>query len=90
MRTSSAFQEMETFDGNHYSTRNVQQGFFFFSETPDKIHSAQQQAEAWGTDARHRPTCIDSDGHVANRQVARPVAAKKRSLSQMLSITPMS
>ncbi len=75
-----AFQEMETFDGGHYSKRNLQlewilstttgyeaaavgdpavfpttqpiiykaskydvedQGFFFFSETPDKIYSAQ-------------------------------------------------
>ena len=75
-----AFQEMETFDGGHYSERNLQlewvlsttegyetaaigdprifpstqpiiyksskyavvdQGFFFFSETPDKIYSAQ-------------------------------------------------
>lgn len=75
-----AFQEMETFDGGHYSERNLQlewvlsttegyeaaatgdpevfpstqpiiyksskyaavdQGFFFFSETPDEIYSAQ-------------------------------------------------
>lgn len=102
-----AFQEMETFDGGHYSNRNLQlawiqsstsgyknaatgdpeifpstqpiiykavkftvvdQGFFFFSETPDKIYSRQWNGGypyfcSW---VRFRSRCCAKDFFIFN------------------------
>ncbi len=102
-----AFQEMETFEGGHYSHRNLQldwinstttgyknaatgnpkffpstqpilykpakfiavnQGFFFFSDTPDLIYSRQWDGRypyfcSW---ARFRSRCNDKDLYVFN------------------------